>query len=128
MRSLGTAQIRSMVTLIVVIILHVVLDTVYRPIAYSHSFQDLGFKDSFTQVTSVIGISSLMVILEKEKTWDSKTGKFLLVIIPVIAMVIYEFIQRYIPASKFDPQDLLYTFVGGIFAAFIQSKVIRLHI
>ena len=114
-----------MLILIPVIVIHLALDILYRPLAYRHSFQDFGFRDSFTQITAVIGISLLMVILEREDAWDGRVGRLFLIIIPVIAMVVYEFIQLSISTLRFDPQDLLYTLIGGIVAGFIQFKIIK---
>jgi hypothetical protein len=108
-----------------VIIVHLGIDLLYRPFAYSQSIQDIGFKDSFTQITSVIGISLLMILFEKEETWNNRIGKILLIIIPVASMVIYEFIQKFIHTSKFDMQDVLYTLIGGAVIAIIQTKIIR---
>ena len=125
MNSLSQRKKKSLAALIIVIIVHLGLDFLYRPFACSQSIQDIGFKDSFTQITSVIGISLLMILFEKEETWNNRLGKILLVIIPVASMVIYEFIQKFIYTSKFDIQDILYTFFGGAVIAIIQTKIIR---
>ena len=127
MHNLSIKKIRTLIVFVFLIGIHLSLDMLYRPFAYHHSIKDFGIKESFTQITSVIGISLLMVLFEKENTWKGKTGKVFLFLIPVIAMVIYEFIQLYMPASKFDLQDILYTGIGGVFAALIQRKVIRLY-
>lgn len=125
MRNLSNKKIRATVLLTLVVGIHLLLDILYRPFAYTNSLQDFGLKDSFTQITSVIGISLLMVLLEKESAWEGKRGKILLILTPIIAMVIYEFVQRFMPIAKFDLQDLVYTLVGGIFVVFIQFKIIR---
>lgn len=125
MLSLSPRKIRSAVVLIFVIVLHLVLDILYRPLAYGRSFQDLGFKDSFTQITSVIGISLLMILLEKENAWNGRMGKLFLIVIPVISMIVYEYFQQFIAGSKFDLQDILYTLIGGGFIWFIQFKIVK---
>jgi len=127
MHNLSIIKIRTIILLVFLIGIHLSMDMLYRPFAYLHSIEDFGVKESFTQITSVIGISLLMVLFEKENTWKSKIGKVFLFLIPVVAMVIYEFIQLYIPDSRFDTQDLLYTGIGGVFAALIQIKVVRLY-
>lgn len=123
--SLSPRKKRSLAFLIMVIVVHLGLDLLYRPFAYSHSIQDLGFKDSFTQITSVIGISLLMVLFEKEEAWNNRAGKMLLIIVPVVSMVIYEYIQSFIHTSKFDQQDILYTLVGGLFIGTLQIGIFR---
>ena len=122
-KSLSNRKTRAIIALIVVIIIHLALDLLYRPLAYERFWNDFGLKDSFTQITSVIGISLLMVIFEKEEAWNGKTGKIFLVVVPVIAMIIYEFLQIYITASRFDKQDLIFTLIGGVFVAVVQHKI-----
>lgn len=76
---------KVLILLIINIIVHFILDKLYRPTAYSQTLYDFGIKDSFTQITSVIGISLLMVLFEKEETWHGKTGRLVLIIVPVVA-------------------------------------------
>lgn len=125
MLCLSPRKKRSGGILIFVIVLHLALDILYRPLAYNRSFQDLGIKDSFTQITSVIGISLLMILLEKDNAWKGRMGKIFLIVVPVMAMIGYEYFQQFIEASKFDPQDILYTLIGGFFLGFIQLKIVR---
>ncbi len=121
---MNRVKIQAIVTIFCVIIVHLLLDIVYRPWAIVNDISDFGFKHSFTQVTSVIGISLLILLLEKESTWKGRYGKAFLVVVPVVAMLLYEFIQHYIEHSTFDPNDLMYTFVGGLGAYIIHFHVI----
>lgn len=111
--------------LVSVICIHLALDVLYRPMAYSRNLSDFGLKDSFTQITAVIGISLLIVLFEKDKLTTGRMGLFFLTIVPVVAMLSYEFIQFFIPPLRFDVQDLIFTLVGGILAWFIQSLIVR---
>lgn len=74
--------------MVLVLIIHLSFDALYRPMAYSANLHDLGLKDSFTQITAVLGISLLIVIVEKEKTTTTRSGNYFLAIIPVLAMII----------------------------------------
>lgn len=123
--SINSHKKKALFILIPLIVTHILLDIYYRPLAYINSFNDLGLKDSFTQITAIIGISLLMIIFEKEDTWYGKTGKIFLIIIPMIAMIIYEIIQIFIKRQTFDLQDIIYTLIGGIFIGIIQFKIIR---
>ncbi len=116
---------KAILILIPLILTHIVIDTSYRPLAYINSFNDLGFKDSFTQITAVIGISLLMIIFEKKDTWNGKIGKIFLTVIPIIAMIFYEIIQIFTDSLTFDLQDIIYTLIGGIFNGIIQFKIIK---
>lgn len=114
-----------MIALVSVIIIHLALDILYRPMAYFQNLSDFGLKDSFTQITAVIGISLLIVVFEKDELTTGRMGLFFLTIVPVLAMLSYEFIQMLIPPLRFDAQDLIFTLAGGVFAWFIQSLIIR---
>ncbi|WP_375582547.1 hypothetical protein [Cyclobacterium xiamenense] len=118
-------KIRAILFLIPLVIVHLLLDFFYRPMAYSYSFNDFGFKDSFTQLTAVPGISFLMILFEKDDTWSGTTGKIFLVIIPVMAMLMYEAIQPFISKSTFDQLDILYTLLGGLANSILQFKIMR---
>jgi glycopeptide antibiotics resistance protein len=72
-----------------------------------------------------MGISLLMVVFEKEKITTGKMGKAFLTGVPVIAMLIYEFIQLLTSSLRFDIQDLVFTLVGGVFVWIIQSKIVK---
>ena len=118
-------RIRSVIVLVLVILIHLALDVLYRPMAYSRNLSDFGLKDSFTQITAVIGISMLIVVFENEKITAGKMGKIFLTVVPVVAMLGYEFIQLLIPSLSFDIQDLIFTLVGGLCAWFIQILIVR---
>jgi hypothetical protein len=118
-------KLKVLITLIITIIVHLALDNIYRPAAYSQALYDFGIKDSFTQITAVVGISLLMVLFENEETWHGKTGRLVLIIVPVVAMLMYECIQPWLSVATFDVQDLLFTLIGGVFVAMIQIKLIK---
>jgi hypothetical protein len=121
----GQRKIRSLMVLVTVILIHLALDILYRPMAYSQNLSDFGLKDSFTQITAVIGISLIIVLFEKEKVTIGRSGQIFLTVVPVVAMLGYEFIQLLIPTQSFDTQDLIFTLLGGVFIWFIQSKIVN---
>jgi hypothetical protein len=104
---------------------HLILDFVYRPWAVANAIFDLGFKYSFSQITSVIGISLLIFLIEKDSNWKTWYGKAFLVIVPVMAMILYEFIQMYLEYSTFDPNDLWYTLMGEFGAYIIYFHILN---
>ena len=121
----GQRKIRSLIILVTVILIHLALDILYRPMAFSQNLNDFGLKDSFTQITAVIGISLIIVLVEKEKVTIGRSGQIFLTIVPVVAMLGYEFIQLLIPTQSFDNQDIIFTLLGGVFIWFIQSKIVN---
>ena len=127
MSQLAPKKIKAIILLVVVIIIHLVLDLLYRPMSYSKNINDFGLKDSFTQITSVIGISLLMVLLEKDNLTTGRSGKVFLTLVPVVAMISYEFVQLLLPSLRFDMQDLIFTLVGGVFTWFIQGILGKTH-
>ena len=118
-------KIRAFIVLVSVILIHLALDVLYRPMAFSQNLSDFGLKDSFTQITAVIGISLIIVLFEKDKLTTGRTGQIFLTVVPVVAMLGYEFIQLLIPSLSFDIQDLIFTLVGGLCAWFIQILIVR---
>lgn len=118
-------KVRAIILLVLVVLIHLMLDFIYRPMAYSLGLNDFGLKDSFTQITAVMGISLLMVVFEKEKITTGKMGKVFLTVVPVIAMLIYEFIQPLTSSLRFDIRDLGFTLVGGVIVWIIQSKIVK---
>lgn len=127
MKQLGPKKIKAIILLVAVVIIHLLLDLYYRPMAYSKNINDFGLKDSFTQISSVIGISLLMVLFEKENFTKGKSGRVFLTLVPVVAMISYEFVQLLLPPLRFDTQDLIFTLVGGVFTWFIQGFLGKTH-
>ncbi|WP_026947313.1 hypothetical protein [Algoriphagus marincola] len=127
MKQLGPKKIKAIILLVAVVIIHLLLDLYYRPMAYSKNINDFGLKDSFTQISSVIGISLLMVLFEKENFTKGKSGRVFLTLVPVVAMISYEFVQLLLPPLRFDTQDLIFTLVGGVFTWFIQGVLGKTH-
>ena len=127
MKQLAPKKIKAIILFVAVVIIHLVLDLYYRPMAYSKNINDFGLKDSFTQITSVIGISLLMILIEKENFTEGRSGKVFLTLVPVVAMISYEFVQLLLPPLRFDMQDLIFTFVGGGFTWFIQGVLSKTH-
>jgi hypothetical protein len=74
---------------------------------------------------AVIGISLIIVLVEKEKVTIGRSGQIFLTIVPVVAMLGYEFIQLVILTQSFDNQDIIFTLLGGVFIWFIQSKIVN---
>lgn len=127
MKQLAPKKIKAIILLVAVVIIHILLDLYYRPMAYSKNINDFGLKDSFTQISSVIGISLLMVLIEKENFTTGRSGKVFLTLVPVVAMISYEFVQLLFPPLRFDMQDLIFTLVGGVFTWFIQGVLSKTH-
>jgi len=127
MKQLGPKKIKAIILLVAVVIIHLLLDLYYRPMAYSKNINDFGLKDSFTQITSVIGISLLMVLIEKENFTTGRSGKVFLTLVPVVAMISYEFVQLLLSPLRFDMQDLIFTLMGGVFTWFIQGVLSKIH-
>lgn len=125
MKQLAPKKIKAIILLVAVVIIHILLDLYYRPMAYSKNINDFGLKDSFTQITSVIGISLLMILIEKENFTKGRSGKVFLTLVPVVAMISYEFVQLLLPPLRFDMQDLIFTFVGGVFTWFIHGVLCK---
>lgn len=127
MKQLGPKKIKAIIFLVAVVIIHLLLDLYYRPMAYSKNINDFGLKDSFTQISAMIGISLLMVLFEKENFTTGKSGRVFLTLVPVVAMISYEFVQLLLPPLRFDTQDLIFTLVGGVFTWFIQGVLGKTH-
>jgi hypothetical protein len=102
---------------------HVTLDLLYRPWAWKHKIFDLGLADSFTNFTSVIGLSAVMVLIERQKLWADPWQAWLVVAVPVVAMIAYEFLQPLLPWGTFQVSDLIYTLMGGLAVVLIKRWV-----
>ena len=107
------------------IVLHLLLDLVYRPWAWSIGAHDLHFADSFTNVTAVVIASAVMVAVEGTRLFHDKASTWLIVIAPVTGMIAYEFVQIILPFGRFDAWDIGWTFIGGAIARVVQRSVYR---
>lgn len=85
-------KVRAIFVLVLLIIIHLTLDGLFRPMAYSQNLDDFGLKDSFTQFTAVIGISLLILLFEQDKITTDQMGKIFLTLVQVVAMLFYELI------------------------------------
>jgi hypothetical protein len=99
---------------------HLILDLIYRPWATQREIQDLGLAGSFTQVTSVVGITAIMVLVESDWFWQDQWHRHFLTWTPVISMLSYEIIQLWLPWGTFDTVDIIWTFAGGLLAGAIS--------
>ena len=99
-------------TLTFIVALHLFLDFYYRPWAIHYNISDFGFASSFTQLTSIVGITCIMLLIERRKPASSALPDIFFAIIPPIAMLLYEFLQLLLPAT-FDWIDVLYCLFGG---------------
>ena len=113
-------RFRAAIVLCFTIAAHLILDLIYRPWATQREFQDLGLAGSFTQVTSVVGISALMVLVESDWLWQEKWYNHLLTWTPVISMLSYEILQLWLPWGTFDTVDIVWTLAGGLLAGAIS--------
>lgn len=118
-RRLGTA---AAVVLVSALVLHLILDRFYRPWAWANEASDLHFSDSFTNLTSVVIGSSMIVFVERARLWHSRFDA-LIVISPTLAFLAYECIQPLLPNGTFDFWDIGWTFVGGAIAFFVKLRV-----
>ncbi len=102
------------------LVLHVLLDSLYRPWAWNLKLSDAHFADSFTNLTSVVGISALMVFVEGQRFWKEKMSSWLIVVVPAVSMIVYEGIQMVLPWGRFDTWDLAWTASGAVLAWVIK--------
>lgn len=118
--SIRLLRVRATAVLGFTAAIHLTLDLVYRPWAFQRAFPDFGLAGSFTQVTSVVGISAIMVLVESDLFWQDKWNKIFLASIPIIAMLGYEVLQLWLPWATFETRDIIWTFVGGLLAGVIN--------
>jgi hypothetical protein len=116
-------QARAAAVLVAAVALHLLLDLLYRPWALGRDSGDFGLASSFTQATAVVGISAVMVLVERTGFWRDKAHEALLAIAPTLAMLGYECIQPWLPWGTFDPMDLIWTIGGGVLAWGIKLVV-----
>jgi hypothetical protein len=102
---------------------HLGLDLAYRPWAWTNQVVDLGLADSFTNLTSVVGLSAVMVMVERKKLWEDTLAETRVVGAPVVGMIGYELIQSVMPTQTFDVADIGWTLAGGAAAWVIKRGV-----
>ena len=119
--------ISALVVVVSTFVIHVVLDTVYRPWAWSVRCADAHLADSFTNITSDMGLSALMVLFEGRRWWSSQISSWLTVLVPVLSMVIYELVQTVLPWGRFDLWDVAWTVAGGGIALIVKRLVFDPH-
>ena len=107
----------AMIVVAGVTCLHLGLDLLYRPWAWHSGVPDLGLADSFSNLTAVIGCSTLMVLTDRTENPPALADRGLRVVAPVIGIAAYEVLQQWLPWGTFDIQDLLWTAWGGLIAA-----------
>lgn len=119
----GPVPLSALVVAVVTAAAHIALDAFYRPWAWAQQVSDLGFANSFTNLTAVIGLSALMVLWERRRLWVDPWQSWLVVVAPVVAMVAYEFLQLFLPTGTFSANDLIYTLIGGLAIVPIKRRV-----
>jgi hypothetical protein len=119
----GPLPIPALAVAVITAGVHVALDLVYRPWAWRKQFADLSFADSFTNFTSVIGLSAVMVLVERRKMWTDPWQAWLVVVAPVVAMIAYEFLQPLLPWGTFQVSDLVWTAIGGLAVVLLKRWV-----
>jgi len=100
-----------------------VLDQVYRPWAWFIGARDVHLADSFTNATSVVVISALMVVVEGVALIHDRSSAWSIVVAPVTGMIAYECIQPLLPFGTFDVWDIVWTVVGGVVALLVKCLV-----
>jgi hypothetical protein len=119
----GLLPIPALVVAVVTAAVHIALDLVYRPWARRTQVFDLSFANSFTNFTSVIGLSAVMVLAERGKPWADPWQAWLVVVAPVVAMMAYEFLQPLLPWGTFEVSDLVWTVIGGLAVVLLKRWV-----
>jgi hypothetical protein len=114
---------KSVIVIIMTLLIHVLLDAFYRPFIYEMGIFDFYFANSFSNLTSVILISAIMVFTDAKLLYGNKFTESLIIVCPVLAMVGYEFIQPWIAWTTFDPMDIIYSFIGGIVIVLLKKYV-----
>lgn len=74
-------------------------------------------------MTAVIGLSAVMVLVERRRLWADPWQAWLVVASPVIAMSAYEFLQPLLPWGTFSVADLIYTLIGGLAVVLLKLWV-----
>jgi glycopeptide antibiotics resistance protein len=116
---------KLIISIVLLIVIHLLADKFYRPWVIDNSISDFGMANSYTQITAVLGISILMVVFEKDSQWEGFFGKLILITTPVISMIVYEFLQNYLPWGTFDVKDIWFTLIGGLIAILVHNTVLK---
>lgn len=114
--------------LIVTFTIHLLLDRFYRPWIWASGRSDLHFADSFTNVTSVVIVASLMVLVERQKLWVDFASQTLIILAPFVGMIGYEIVQPFLPWGTFDPWDIAWTGVGAALVFVIKRFLFDPHV
>ena len=115
---------KPITVLISVILVHILLDQVYRPWQPMFGFYDFYFSESFTQITAILGLSMVMVMVESRKPAFANLGPLFFTIVPTFAMIAYELMQLWIPFATFDPVDLIYCFIAAFLNYFVVKRIL----
>lgn len=101
---------------------HLLLETLYRPWAWRRGIADFHFADSFTNATAVVGLSSVMVLLDRG-LWADRASESLIILAPLIGVIGYEFLQPFLPWGTLDPWDIAWSFAGAAIAATLKRWI-----
>lgn len=124
--SLKKAQQRAFFVLIWVIAVHLFLDFIYRPFQLKRGFFDFAFAfaGSFTQITAIIGIAMIMIIAEFGKRDAVAQSPYFFILVPTVAMIVYELLQIWYSISTFDWIDLFYCVLGALITSPIVLRIV----
>ncbi len=119
-RTIDKYRISYLLTAIIMFLVTEAGRYIYRPFIYENKINDYGLADSIGNLGgTIVQIFFFLAIVNSPK----KKG-FNLIIFAVLAYVIYEFAQPYLPKGVFDWKDIYGTLIGGVIS-FIVLIILR---
>jgi TRAP-type uncharacterized transport system fused permease subunit len=94
---------------------------VYRPYVYSHHVNDFGIADTMGNHLGTLTIVFFSLAVSHANRRD---GLVMMVVI-VLGLVLYEFVQELMRDSTFDWRDVVATLIGGAVSVLIYLAVHR---
>jgi hypothetical protein len=126
--SASTLRIKAGLVAITAAVVHLLADKFYRPAIYANDSFDFGLADGFTQITAIVGISSVIIFWESSprssNPFSPKSLAGFAVIVAPFSMLVYECLQLWYPFAVFDTRDLGYCLIGGILNFFVVNKIL----
>ncbi len=92
----------------------------YRPYIYINDINDFGLADTVGNTFGSITLIFLILTLVINKSFRKE---HLLIPGLVIILLIYEFLQKYLPGYRLDWKDVVSTIVAGVISYFIYRLI-----